>query len=45
VFINDLVRSDSRLPSGGCKDSGYGRECAHQGFEEFANTKTTYILK
>ena len=40
-----MVKSDSRLPSGGTKDSGFGRECGLKGFEEFANLKTTYIVK
>jgi succinate-semialdehyde dehydrogenase/glutarate-semialdehyde dehydrogenase len=45
VFINEMVRSDSRMPSGGCKDSGFGRECSNYGFEEFANVKAIYIKK
>ena len=43
VFVNEVVKSDSRLPSGGIKLSGYGRECGRQGVKEFTNIKTTYI--
>ena len=32
VFVNSVVKSDSRMPSGGVKCSGYGRECAEFGF-------------
>ena len=43
VFVNSVVRSDSRLPSGGIKGSGFGRECGEFGVHEFANIKTVVI--
>lgn len=43
IFVNGVVASDARLPFGGVKESGYGRELSSFGLREFTNIQTVWV--
>jgi succinate-semialdehyde dehydrogenase / glutarate-semialdehyde dehydrogenase len=43
AYVNSDIEEDPRLPFGGVKDSGYGREMSSYGIKEFVNIKTVYV--
>lgn len=45
LFVNEIVKSDPRLPFGGIKKSGFGRELSQHGIKEFINIQTVYVKK
>ncbi|MFC7045995.1 NAD-dependent succinate-semialdehyde dehydrogenase [Halobacteriaceae archaeon GCM10025711] len=45
VYVNELVKSDPRVPFGGVKESGYGRELSEDGIKEFVNRKTVWLQR